>query len=467
MARLSREKKREQKQAARAATPAAPIDVRVPGAGADPAGADRAGAVPGAGAGGVSDGASVGGVPVFAAPGEEIQQAVLNRLHHIALATGHPVLATVHDERIGYVVPLQVDPDGSSRFTAEPVRTAPPEDAVAAGTPAAGAASEPPVPPPGPTAPVPPPGPTPPAPEPEPQHPQDDRATHVLRPVPEPGRGPASTFPLRAVTEPQPADQPVPTFELRAVPEPPQSEPEDAPPGPATTPPGTVAPPTGEFGPPPLMDVRPLPVPGTGPAPHRRREPEPMSEAELLAAEADAKPTPARGFDAVAEAVLGDEPLGAPGDPSAPALLAEPIARINEAVKEGRIDAAAGLADRTVAEASGTLGPEHPEVLRLRELTAYISYLAGDPLRAFRLSLDLAGARRRTGDAEAAYGNVQSAATAWRAVRDPAVGLELGRDLIGLWTELAAEDGPAAEEIEQLESARARMGRLTERARNQ
>ncbi|MFI7018194.1 tetratricopeptide repeat protein [Streptomyces sp. NPDC050164] len=474
MSRLSREKKREQKQAARAATPAAPIDVRVPGAGTDPAGAGS-----GAGAGGVCDGASVGGVPVFAAPGEEIQQAVLNRLHHIALATGHPVLATVHDERIGYVVPLQVDPDGSSRFTAEPVRTAPPKDAVATETPAAGAVTE---------SPVPPPGPTPPAPE--RQHPRGDRATHVLRPVPEPGRGTPPTFPLRAVPEPQPDDQLPPTFEPRPVPESLQTEPEDAPPAwptppdtpqpPGTstpsgtstppgpvTPPGTVTPPTGEFGPPPLMDARPLPLPGTGPVPHRRREPEPMSEAELLAAEADAKPTPARGFDAVAEAVLGDEPLGAPGDPAAPALLAEPIARINEAVKEGRIDTAAGLADRTVAEASGTLGPEHPEVLRLGELTAYIAYLAGDPVRAFRLSLDLAGARRRTGDAEAAYGNVQSAATAWRAVRDPVVGLELGRDLIGLWTELAAEDGPAAEEIEQLESARARMGRLTERARNQ
>ncbi|MFH9062273.1 tetratricopeptide repeat protein [Streptomyces coeruleorubidus] len=439
MARLSREKKREQKQAAHAAAPAAPIDVRVPGAGTDPVGA---------GAGAFSDGASVGGVPVFAAPGEEIQQAVLNRLHHIAQATGHPILATVHDERIGYVVPLQVDPDGSSRFTAEPVRTAPPKDAVAAETPAAGATTEPPATPP---------------PAPERQDPQDDRATHVLRPVPEPGRGTAPTFPLQAVPEPQPADQPPPAFESRAVPEAPHPEPEDTPPGPATSP-GTVAPPTGEFGPPPLMDVRPLPVPGTGPGPNRTREPLPMSEAELLAAEADAKPTPVRGFDAVAEAMLGDEPIGAPG---APALLAEPIARINEAVKEGRIDTAAGLADQTVADASGTLGPEHPEVLRLRELAAYVAYLAGDPLRAFLLSLDLAGAHRRTGDAEAAYGNVQSAATAWRAVRDPAVGLELGRDLIGLWTELAAEEGPAAEEIEQLESARARMGRLTERARNQ
>ncbi|MEU4484040.1 tetratricopeptide repeat protein [Streptomyces purpurascens] len=501
MSRLSREKKREQKQAAHAATPAAPIDVHVPraGHGAGP------GAVAGAGVAGVSDGASVGGVPVYAAPGEEIHKAVLNRLHHIALATGHAVLATIHDERIGYVVPLQVDPDGSSHFTAEPVRTTPPEDAVAgrppepptAGAateppmtgaatqppmtgaatvwPAAGAAAEPPeagpateLPTRGPATewpqagpatewpeagaaaepPLPEPGPMPPAAEQE--SPRSDSATHVLRPVPGSGDlGAAPTFPLRAVQEP-----------------PRPATPEGAPPGPAA-PPGTVAPPTGEFGPPPPMDVRPLPVPEAGPAAEpRRRKPDPVLEAELLA-DLDAKPTPARGFDAVAEAMFGDETPGAPGDSGAPALVAEPITRINEAVKEGRIDAAAGLAEQTVAQASATLGPEHPEVLRLGELSAYIAYLAGDPLRAFRLSLDLAGARRRTGDAEAAYGNVQSAATAWRAVRDPALGLELGRDLIGLWTELAAVDGPAAEEIEQLESARARMGRLTERARDQ
>jgi hypothetical protein len=166
----------------------------------------------------------------------------------------------------------------------------------------------------------------------------------------------------------------------------------------------------------------------------------------------------------VAEAVLGDDPLaGAHGDEGA--QLAEPVARIGEAVKEGRIESAAELAAETVAEASGTLGPEHPEVLRLRELTAYIAYLAGDPVHAFGLSLDLARIRSRAHDAEAAYGNVQSAATAWRAVRDPEQGLLLGRDLIGLWSELTAEDGPAAEDIEQLESARARMDRLAERAR--
>ncbi|MBQ1093584.1 tetratricopeptide repeat protein, partial [Streptomyces sp. B93] len=65
-------------------------------------------------------GATVGGVPVVVAAGEEPQQAVLKHLRRMARATGSPVLARVHDERIGYVVPLQVDPDGASRFTAEP-----------------------------------------------------------------------------------------------------------------------------------------------------------------------------------------------------------------------------------------------------------------------------------------------------------------------------------------------------------
>ncbi|WP_346268464.1 hypothetical protein [Streptomyces sp. VN1] len=120
-----------------------------------------------------------------------------------------------------------------------------------------------------------------------------------------------------------------------------------------------------------------------------------------------------------------------------------------------------------MTDASRTLGPEHPEVLRLRELTAYIAYLSGDPGRAFDLSLELARLHRRAGDAEAAYGNVQSAATAWRAVRDPEQGLELGRDLVGLWDELAAEEGPAAEDAEELESVRTRMGRLAERVRIQ
>ncbi|EPD55851.1 tetratricopeptide repeat protein [Streptomyces sp. HGB0020] len=445
MSRLSREKKREQKGAAdSAALVAAPIDVRVPAAGAD-------GAV----------GAWVGGVPVTAGTGEEIQQAVLNHLQRIALATGHPVHATVHDERIGYVVHLRVEPDGASNFTGEPEQMAP----------------------------------APPQPE---DTPRRDKPTHVLRATPEPQRETAPTFPLRATPEPQPLGENVPTFPLRAVPESaadtggtaPTFALRALPEPPEDHTPGTVTPPTGEFGPPPPMDAIPHhptapqdtpppgqrptsgpqpapgpPAPGPQSTPKPQPTPDPSRPSSLSvvppdpALDPDPKPTPARGFDAVAEAVLGEEP------PVTVSFLVEPMGLINEAVKTGRTEEAARLAEGTVGEASAALGPEHDEVLRLRELAAYIAYLAGDPIRSFRQSLDLARIRRRTGDAEAAYGNVQSAASAWRAVRDPQQGLDLGRDLIGLWTELTAEDGPAADDIEQLESARARMGRLTERAR--
>ncbi|MFJ9371850.1 tetratricopeptide repeat protein [Streptomyces sp. NPDC101455] len=437
MTRLSREKKREQKRAARSAPAASPFEVRVP--------------VDGTGAGG----ASIGGVPVAVAAGEEIQQAVLSQLHRIASATGHPVHATVHDDRIGYVVPLQIDPDGSSHFSAEP---------MAMGGPGEGAAPVgfPPPPPP-----APPPA-LPPAvsadvlgPERELSREPEDRrgvsgdpVTHRLRAVSAPGvEGEVvPTFPLRAV--PESVGESAPTFPLHAVPE--SAE--------GGAPLGSVQAPTGAFGPPPVMDAAPVAdVPPVAPERASRPAAIPIPDLALTAPEPDPKPTPARGFDAVAEAVLGDEPVTTDG--AGTAFLIEPMVRINEAVKAGRIEEAVGLAERTVGDAAGALGPEHPEVLRLRELAAYIAYLAGDPLRAFHLSLDLARIRHRAHDAEAAYGNVQSAATAWRAVRDPEQGLALGRDLIDLWTGLTTEDGPAVEDIEELESARARMGRLTERAR--
>lgn len=422
MSRLSREKKREQQ---RAAFPAEPVDVRVSGAG----------------------GASVAGVPVVAGPGEEIQQAVLNHLHGLVLAAGRPILASVHDTRIGYVVPLRVEADGSSRFAGEPLRMAPPAERV---TPLPERVA---------------PAPERVAPLPERvaslrERMASDRPTHLLRSAGEPVRDAVPTFPLRAVPEAAASGEPAA--------------------------PGTVQMPTGVFGPPPVMSTEPGPVAGPEPVavPEPDAVPEPVAVPEpdarpkavverpaarppasdyVADPDPDPKPTPARGFDAVAEEVLGDGPLTTTEEGAA--LLTEPMTRINEAVKAGRIDSAAELAQRTVAEASALLGQDHPEVLHLRELTAYIAYLAGDPLRAFRLSLDLARRRHHARDAEGAYGNVQSAATAWRAVRDPEQGLSLGRELIALWTELTAEDGPAADDAEQLESAHNRMGRLTERAR--
>ncbi|WP_258572759.1 hypothetical protein [Streptomyces sp. KM273126] len=107
MSRLSREQKRELDRELKPSefpeqrSGMLPIDVRVPASG---------------------EGASVGGVPVAAHSGEPLQNTVLDYLHRIARAAGHSVLATVHDERIGYAVPLQISVDGSSCFVDEPVR---------------------------------------------------------------------------------------------------------------------------------------------------------------------------------------------------------------------------------------------------------------------------------------------------------------------------------------------------------
>ncbi|MET7703903.1 hypothetical protein [Streptomyces sp. NPDC005485] len=573
MSRLSREQKRELKRAQRRSAPGnasegqappgvTPIDVHVPASGA----------------------ALVGGMPIVAAQGETAQDAVLNYLHRLALATGHPVLATVRDECIGFVVPLHVDVDGSSRYAGEPVRVGPPATAepapptpdvpampvMPAAPVAAAPAAEAPQAPQVPQVPqVPqasPPAPQAPAPPEAPPVPARDKATHVLRAVEEPTGPTPSTFVLRAVPEPElepkplpapapatpapaasaaepsapvtapapaapapaPASAGAPTFVLRAVPEPerePEPEPESQSQSPqkAVSPP-QVAAPVGEFGPatgygpaveptgrparpappvpmtplawekngaqevavpestprppvtepvpptpkPAVIDPVPTPLPMVAPAPAPKPAPA-VAAMPVMEPEPEPKPAPVRGFDAVAEAVLAPSPedgsAAGAGSQDVPGFLAEPVAQINEAVKMGRIEAAAEMAERAVAEASASLGQEHPEVLRLRELTAYIAYLAGDALRSFHLSLDLAQVRRRHRDPRAAYGNVQSAAAAWRAVRDPYQGLHLGRDLIGVWSELAADSGPAADDIEQLESARSRMNRLAERAR--
>lgn len=327
MSRLSREQKRELAPAEcpQPGSGILPVDVRVPASG---------------------DGASVGGMPVTALPGEPLQTTVLDYLHRLAVATGHPVLATVHDERIGYAVPLQMSVDGSTCFVDEPVRV----DELVRETPAAAPAAA---------------------------------------AVPAPAAAAA------------PAPAPTLALALGAHAVVPVTEDDDAP-----------------------------------------------------------KPPPVREFE-IAEAVMG----AVDADGAAPSPFAEPIGRINEAVRAGRIDEAAELAELTTAQASATYGPEHPEVLWLRELAAYIAYLAGDLLGSCRLSLDLARLRHDQRDPRAVYGNVQSAAAAWRAVRDPHQGLHLGRELIDLWTELTAETGPAADDIEQLESARTRMGRLADRAR--
>ncbi|MGW2208529.1 hypothetical protein [Streptomyces sp. NPDC001781] len=338
MSRLSFEKRREDR----------PVQVRVSATGA----------------------ASVAGTPVLRTPGEDIHDAVLNHLHHLAVSHGAPIRAAIHDDAAGCLVPLEVSPDGTTRMTGEPTRL------------------------------------------------------------------PAA--------------------------------------------PGTVQPPRGVFGPPPVMgaeQVEPIPqpkpraAPGSvdfrkrkpGPAPRTAPEPDPgLVLVDRPAAETEPQPVPPSRFDAIAEEMLAEVPVGE--TPDGAQVWTTALGRVGDAVRDGEVERAAELASRAVAKASGALGPRHPEVLHLRELCAYIAYLTGDPARAFDLSLDLARKRAESGDPVAAYGNVRSAATAWRSVGDAEQALRMGRELIDVWTTLASNPGPAASDPRPLESAHTRMTRLTARA---
>ncbi|TGN81065.1 hypothetical protein E5083_00570 [Streptomyces bauhiniae] len=356
-------------------------------------------------------GASVADAPVLRTPGDDIHDAVLNHLRDLAISHGAPIRATIHDDAAGCLVPLEISPDGTTRMTGDPTRlpaapgTVQPPRGVFGPPPVMGGAEEP-------------------IPE---RKPRAASGTVNFRKL-KPGSG------HKAASEPGPA------LVLGAEPAP---------------------------GPVPELILGPEPSPGLGPelVPGAKSVPGPAPEPVLGAKsvpEADPEPIPPSRFDAIAEEMLAEVPVGETVDGAEVWTVA--MARVGDAVRDGEVERAAELASRAVAKASGALGPRHPEVLHLRELCAYIAYLTGDPARAFDLSLDLARKRAESGDPAAAYGNVRSAVTAWRAVGDAEQALRMGRELIDVWTALAAKPGPAASDPRPLESAHTRMTRLTARA---
>ncbi|NEB94965.1 tetratricopeptide repeat protein [Streptomyces bauhiniae] len=412
--------------------------------------------------------ASVAGTPVLRAPDEDIHDAVLNHLHHLATSHGTPIRATIHDDAAGCLVPLEISPDGTTRMTGEPTRlpaapgTVQPPRGVFGPPPVMGGAEGEPIPErrpraasgtvnfrkpkPGPgykSAPAPGPGlalGAMPAAGPGPEL--------ALGPKPSSGPGPEHVLGAKAASGPgpehvlgaKPASGPGPEHVLGAKP---------------------------ASGPGPEHVLGAKPAPGPGPELVLGAKPAPGPAPELVlglkpAPEAEPEPIPPSRFDAIAEEMLAEAPVGETSDGDE--VWTAALARVGDAVRDGEVERAAELASRAVAKASRALGPRHPEVLHLRELCAYIAYLTGDPARAFDLSLDLARKRAESGDPAAAYSNVRSAATAWRAVGDAEQALRMGRELIDVWTALAAKPGPAASDPRPLESAHTRMTRLTARA---
>ncbi|WP_411101354.1 tetratricopeptide repeat protein [Streptomyces sp. cmx-4-9] len=201
----------------------------------------------------------------------------------------------------------------------------------------------------------------------------------------------------------------------------------------------------------------PAPVPARDPLPVAAPAPEPAPEpAPRPAPQAvPAPPPPATPVPPPSPVPVTGAPAGT--DRAADDLVAGPGARIQEALRAGRIEWAATLAQQSVNAAAESLGWESPEVLQLRELNAYVAFVAGDNRRAFHSSLEIARIRSGRNDPQAVQ-SVLNAAAAWLKVTDPAEGIRLGHELIALWSAQPLADAA------QLESARARMRRLEARA---
>ncbi|MYW77627.1 hypothetical protein F610DRAFT_00926 [Streptomyces sp. LaPpAH-199] len=244
--------------------------------------------------------------------------------------------------------------------------------------------------------------------------------------VPAHGSAPAPAPVEAAAPAPTPAhgSAPAPTPDHGFVPGAEPAEQTPSPAAPEQTPRSPQEPPGTPSEPPATPSERPVPPPAPVPSP----APEPARAAA---------PPPA--------------PRPPADDP-----FAGPVARIHEALQTGRIEWAATLALQSVAEAAERLGHEAPETLRLRELNAYVAFVAGDTGRAFEGSLEIARIRAAHGDPQALQ-SVLNAAAAWLKVADPREGLRMGRDLIALWSTL-----PAADQ-DRLGSARARIERLEQR----
>jgi hypothetical protein len=384
----------------------------------------------------------VGGLVVAPGGGEALHEAVLDYLHRLAMATGHSVHATVFDGRSGYITPVEVLVDGSSRFSGEPVYDAgvltQPEQAPVPGSqPVPTPASVP--------APV----------------AEETRPEPVSGPGPGPGPGPTITArgaDAAPASGSAPASRSAPT-----APTAPAADPAPA----AVTGPAAMAKPAGMTTPaavtePPAAETSQETAPAQASGVHGESTQDTTPSSDALSPVPDQAVTPSpeagRGGPGVSTPAAGQ----APSD--IPEFLSESVARINEAIRLGRIESAAAMAHQSRVSAAQAFGEDHPHVFHVQELCAYVAYLAGDPGRSMAMSLDTARSWWKRADPRA-YHCVLQAAAAWRAVPDPREGMRAGRDLISLWSELASAPGPAAADITQLEAARRRMTRLSQRAR--
>ncbi|WP_381798895.1 hypothetical protein [Streptomyces niveus] len=132
-----------------------------------------------------------------------------------------------------------------------------------------------------------------------------------------------------------------------------------------------------------------------------------------------------------------------PGAPKGPETYAESLAQVRDHLDAGRTDQAGELAARLDTQAAGVLGVSHPEALRIREVQAEATALAGDVLGGVQLYRDVAERWHYRGDAEQAEAAASHAETLWMRMTHVGQALSAGVDVIRMRNQIPGRAGEA------------------------
>ncbi|MFI6694196.1 hypothetical protein ACIBLA_21055 [Streptomyces sp. NPDC050433] len=132
-----------------------------------------------------------------------------------------------------------------------------------------------------------------------------------------------------------------------------------------------------------------------------------------------------------------------PGVPKGTETYAESLAQVRDHLDAGRTDQAGELAARLDTQAAGVLGVSHPEALRVREVHAEATALAGDVVGGVQLYRDVAERWHYRGDAEQAEAAASHAEMLWMRMTHVGQALSAGVDVIRMRNQIPGRAGEA------------------------
>ncbi|MEU0147664.1 hypothetical protein ABZ119_17150 [Streptomyces sp. NPDC006288] len=121
----------------------------------------------------------------------------------------------------------------------------------------------------------------------------------------------------------------------------------------------------------------------------------------------------------------------------------ESLDQVRDHLEAGRTEQAGVLAAQLDTRAAGILGVSHPETLRVREVRARATALAGDTVAGIQLYRDVAERWHYQGDGERAEAVASVAELLWMGITDVDEALAAGVAVVRMRSQIPGQDGDA------------------------